>query len=269
MAGEWLAGKDFQWLEPTRPDNTFLHGMELGLRMKHQQQQYALAVREAESKAKLMDSTIRLRESQIFGQEQAAEGFAALGQVLSETAGKWTEPESKAKFWGVAAKYPHVQKSPAFKELVDNFQLADNAELKKQLLDSQIGGRSELETQKFENRQSLLGEKYDRLAELQEDSQEARTIRDEIQHLYRLEENEKKPRGVGQFHDLKSVDQAAMNAELAVITRNPFNMKPEEKAKRIEGVYRKYKAIAAANQPVATAPTAKILKFNPASGKFE
>lgn len=273
MAGEWLNGLDFAWMRPTQPDGRILQAMELGMRMKHAQVNNALAIRESESKVKLLETQAQLRLAEITAYEQTAEGNAQLATALSETAGKWTEPESKSRFWGIASRYPQVMKSPQFKELVDNFQLADTALARKQYLDAQIGGREDLEDTKFGHRQALQDEKYTRLAELQEDSQEARTMRDEIIHGYNLERDAKKPNTSGQKkYDMPYSIELKYRAKLNAINKD-LDMKPEDRQKQIEAVYREMKSqFTLPSQPSAApakaAVPAKRIRVKAPNGTF-
>lgn len=263
MAGEWINGNDFNWLKPTQADGTFMRGMQLGMQMRHQRITESIAMQEAESKVKLMDLNFQMKRAELRAYENLAEGNAQLATALSETAGKWTEPESKARFWGIASKYPTVMKSPQFKELVDNFQLADTAKARHDYLQSQIGGREnleniriggreDLEETKFQNRAALQDEKYGYLAELQEDSQEARALRDEIIHGYNLERDAKKPnQSAGKKYDMPYSVELKYRAMLNAINKD-YNLKPAERQKKIEEVYREMKSQFTLPSPATT-----------------
>lgn len=208
--------------------------------------------------------------------ERHAEGLAELSTVMSSIT-DFTDPEAQARFWAVGTKHPTLV--PQMRMIHDStFENAARAKQQTQLLTARqagqldvegarIEGRLTLEQERAKNRETLLDAKFLRLAELQEDSQEHKELMAEITHEFNLERDANKPHPSGQARfDLPYSDQLAMKAELDAINKDLF-AEPEAKAKKIEVVYRKWKA--KARQPAAQTTAPKVLKFNPASGAFE
>lgn len=259
MAGEWINGRDFQWLQPSQSDGTFMRGMQLGMQMRHQRINESIAMQEAESKVKLMDLNFQMKRAELRAYENLAEGNAQLATALSETAGKWTEPESKARFWGIASKYPQVMKSPQFKELVDNFQLADTAKARQDYLQSMVGGQKDLETLKQGHRLESLTTRLDRMSDMKMDDQAFKVEMEGLLQEHRLERDKAKASTSGtERFDLNKSDEIKMRSELnslqIALNQGVLEL-PEFEAKR-EKVFKKYEAVARKPAQV-TAPATK------------
>lgn len=241
---DWLP-QTYKWLDNQNNDPAVEQAFALGFQGKQRALDRELHVRELDMRAQQQDLLAQLRREKLNADLVAQEGVAALAGVMGEAARAGFDEASEAKLWETAGKYPALMTRPEFKEFTQQFELSRAAKARKDYLATQITGREDLEDLKFEHRQALLGDKYARLAELQEDSQEAQLLRDQIKHGYDLERDQLKPRaqtGVTRFN-LPWTDQRAMDSELKIIEKDLF-AKPEDKTKRSEAVYRKYKAIA-------------------------
>lgn len=219
---------------------------------------------------------------------QAAEGHAALGQVLAKGAGRWTDPEVKREFWETASRYPALMKHPSFRELTQNFELADTAKARADLLgqrqegqldveDARIEGRLTLEQERAKNREALQADKFQRLSGMREDSEEAKLIRDELQHQMDMERDDNRghPSGQDRF-DMPYSDQLLFKSKLDAVQRDP-NLKKNtpEKLKQMEAIYREFEPRrrkksepAAAPKAVAPAASGSRIKVKSPDGKI-
>lgn len=258
MAGEWINGRDFSWMQQTPPDRTFALGMELGMRARHQHLNEQLAMRELESKVKLQETHARLKEAEITAYEQMATGNAELATALSETAGQWTSPEAKSRFWGIAARHPQVMKSPQFKELVDNFQLADQAELRSRLEDTRISSRTDLKNLEHQNRMELWSTRMARTADMKLDDHALRIELEQLRHENTLERDQMKPSAQADARmDLVKSDEIGLRSELTSLQTAFVQgvLDWDEFQKKRDGVQAKYKSRARTPAQPTSAPT--------------
>lgn len=259
MAGEWLNGLDFQWLRPSQNDGTFMRAMELGMRMKHAQVTNQLAMRESESKVKLMDATARLKQAEITGYERIAEGNAVLAETLSGVGSDWANPEAESRVLDVVTQYPHVVKSPLFKDVMMNFRIAQQGQLRKELLHEQIGGRETLEMQRQQNRMEALTTRLDRMAGMKTDDQAFKVDLEELLQEHRLERDRTKASTSGtERFDLNKSDEIKMRSELnsLQIALNQGVLELPEFEQKREKVFKKYEALARKPAQPSAAPKA-------------
>lgn len=70
--------------------------------------------------------------------ERVAQGAVEVTRVLAEMgqSGDYTSPALQSKFWDAVSKNPKFVSSPAFKDIMDNFQYAEQAKARKELLNT-------------------------------------------------------------------------------------------------------------------------------------
>lgn len=275
----WVNGLDFQWLRDKPDTNRFMQAFQIGANLAQQKTANQMRSQELAARLRSLDMEAQLHKVGLDAKEQIARGHTELGTVLSEIGANsaWTDPAAVSRFWQTAAKFPQLMKDPSFRELTQNFELANRAKMQADLLGQRQEGQLTLEQERAENRERLMQEKYGRLAELQEDTQEHRELMAEITNDLAIQRDAVRPNPTSQLRfDLPYTDQKAMETELEIIKRDR-NAEPAEKVKRTDAVYRKWKAVALEREKSRTRPASspanpeapKILKFNPATGKIE
>lgn len=278
MPAGYLTEATHPWLfKPLQRGGTtdFLQAFQVGAQLKQRQIDNELRVREMEAKWKALDVEQQLSQAKLAAQEQVAAGHAELGQILSEIGanGSWSNPESKAKFWGAAAKHPQLMKDPSFKELTQTFELADTAALRKQLLDAQIGGRVELESLRQQNRLESLTTRLDRMADMKLDDQAFKVELEGLLQEHRLERDKAKSTRSGDPRfNLKKGDEIAYRHELSALLTglNQGILEQSEYEAKREKVFAKYKALEINSPeaaPTTNSPAVKV--FDPATGTFK
>lgn len=258
MAGEWLNGLDFQWLRNDgRGSNTFLQAFQIGAQIKQNAINSEFRKEQAQAHWRAMELRAAIESSKLKAQENIASGHAELGQVLSEIAQNksWTDPAAKARFWGTASKYPQLMASPTFKELTQQFELADQAAWRAQLEDTKMGGRKDLEATRQQGRLELAEQRLNSLADLKMGDQAFKMEFEKFQQEHRLERDKAKASGSEATRfDMNKSDEIPYLRELDSLN-TAYRMGdltyPELQAER-EKVITKYKAKARTQSPAPT-----------------
>lgn len=149
---------------------------------------------------------------------QTAEGHAALGQVLARGAGRWTDPEVKREFWETASRYPALMKHPSFRELTQNFELADTAKARADLFGQRQEGALDLATEKHMLKLDEIEAKYAEMEKFAVGSQERKDAHAVIQNDLRMLRDSRRPRSVeSDRFNLSKSDEISYRNELAVL----------------------------------------------------
>lgn len=206
----------------------FQFGAQLAQRREEQQTEDAYR----ERVLKLQKDTLDLKKA---SELQMGEGMVEVGKVLSEIAanGDWTNPQARAKFFGVISRYPSITKSPIYDNLLQNFQAADTAAARATLeterqaaitdrTQSAIDARFQALDLKFENMIKMEGVKAENRTQLEEFRNELNMLRDQF-----------KPQS-GSHYDLPYSQQILMKSELDEVNRllRDYEITPEEATKR-------------------------------------
>lgn len=274
MDSSWLNGLDFQWLRDSgRGSNTFLQAFQIGAQMKERALQTQYRQQQAQAHWESLEMRYKIESSKLMAQENIARGHAELGQVLSEIAhtNSWTDPASKARFWDTASKYPQLMASPTFKELTQQFELADSAALRSKLLDTTITGREDLERTRQLNRLGSINARFDRMVDMKLDDEQRKIAMEELLQEHRLERDRTKASSGGQERfDLNKSDEIAFRAELASL-QTAFNqgvLEADEFTKKRDAVITKYKAKARTPQQPTGTNAPPVLRLQP-DGTFK
>lgn len=246
--------------------------------------------------------------------ERVAVGMTEVTKVLAEMgdSGGYSDPNLQAKFWETVSMNPKVAATPAFKEILDIFQYAEQAKSRSELLKDRYN---------FQD-QNAYGRHLDRLAEIRErgvvkaeemadkSDYDLLLLDEKNQHRQeqiRLQSDENIRRdtekqksgnwGPARF-DLPETARRTMSEDFEHLSawyetnmKNVFGNTPASVAKRqgIEAEYeaRRQKIIehydklrrkdtlpsapapAEGAAPASSAPSEKVLKYNPTTKTFE
>lgn len=218
--------RQFPWLTEHEPPSVSLaRGVQAGS---------AIASNLLRARAvQIEQSNQMLREAKFVADQQNLnainEGFTALSAVTGNISkdGAWLDPNAKAQFYGIVARYPFLVKQPGFKGFLDAFHNAENAQLerdkiieqgklRRDIAGMQIEGRSDLSEQQHQQKLEEIAAKYEELGQLQENSQEWKDKHAEIQNSLNMLRDKVRPRPAesGRIDLLKS-DEIPYRNELA------------------------------------------------------
>lgn len=188
-------------------------GFQLGAQMYQQSQQEKRMQRAQQ----LQEETKRyvLEEK-----ERIAEGTVEVTRILSEMGqtGGYSDPALQAKFWDAVSRNPKFAASPAFKDVMDTFQYAEQAKARKELLGQTYDLRGDEIELKHLNRLDEFDAQLSNLLSVEGLRQEDRERLENLRQKNRLERDSLKPTRTGQLvHDLTETDLASMRAELTTI----------------------------------------------------
>jgi len=213
----WLASPKF-WAADPNAGQGFKQGLQIGAQISQRNRALALEERAAELKLQADFDT--------------KQGLVDMGQTLSEIAksGDWTSPENKAKFWATASRHPAIMKSPAFKELTENFENADKAKAASELWQERLGSQEAVAQTKVDASLNAMQMRMDNLLKMEDIRQEHRKELEGVRSEFNLLRDSLKPTRTGQLvHDLPEADLVALRSELTTLD-NLF------KEGKIEGV---------------------------------
>lgn len=268
----WLNRSSFPWLD-SGPSPGVQQAFALGFQAKQNAADRELRARQLEISAREQDILNEMRVQQLEAQRVQQEGLAATTAVVSEIARDkaWTDPARKAQFWAKAAEYPQMQMHPAFRELTQQFELAQRAEEQKLMEATRITGRTDVEAMRQENRMELLNQRFDRMSEQKLDDNALRIELEKLRHEHRLEEGRAKSGATADARmDLVKSDEIGLRSELNSLQTAFVQgvLEWEEFQKKRDGVMAKYKARARRPATTPSPSQPKRLKFDPATGGF-
>ena len=160
--------------------------------------------------------------------ERVAAGAVEVTRVLSEMGktGGYSDPALQAKFWDAVSRNPKFVASPAFKEIVDTFQYAEQAKERSELLKQRYGYREDEAYLRHLDRLAEIGKRGDVQQELlgaksDFDLLKAEAVASHKQEQIRLQTDENirrdaaKPQTLRpERFDLNESDRMGMAAEL-------------------------------------------------------
>lgn len=139
---EWLVER----ASPFEKSSTS-HDIQVGAQIAQQWQQNQRLQRAQQ----MQDEVKRLALEE---KERIAEGTVEVTRVLAEMgqSGDYTSPVLQSKFWTAVSKNPKFAGSPAFKDIMDTFQYAEQAKERKLLLEKRYDSMANIEQMKQEGR---------------------------------------------------------------------------------------------------------------------
>lgn len=185
--------------------------------LQYAQQQRELAQRD--KALALQQQAFQLRQD---AELDVSQGMVELGQVVSEIAktGDWTSPENRAKFYAAAAKHPHTMKSPAFKSLEENFQLADKAKANEALWSNRLEVQQDIAGAKVQAQLEAQQNRLDSMIQMEGLKDTHRKELETLRNDFQLLRDSLKPTRTGQLvHDLPEADLVAMRSELSALDK--------------------------------------------------
>lgn len=185
-------------------------GAQVGFNMGIQLRQQA----RIERAQKLQEEAMRLALEE---KERIAEGTVAVTRVLSEMGktGGYNDPVLKSKFWDTIAANPNFANSKVFKDIMDTFQNAEQAQARKELLEQTYDLRGDAAEQRHLLRLEEIDAQLEKALETENLSQDHRLELEDRRQRNRQEMLRLRPTGTRPAQlDLDRSDQMLMDAEL-------------------------------------------------------
>lgn len=189
-------------------------GAQVGFNMGIQLRQQA----RFERAQKLQEEVVRLAMEE---KERIAEGTVAATRVLSEMGrtGGYNDPVLKGQFWDIVSKNPKFAGSPVFKDIMDTFQNAEQAQSRAQLEMQRQQSITERNQDSIDSRFDLFAQKLDGMVQMEGLKQENREALAGLKSELDILKQSLQPVRPGQlFHDLSETDMAQMRSELDALS---------------------------------------------------
>lgn len=152
--------------------------------------------------------------------ERIAAGAVEVTRVLSEMGqtGGYTDPALQSKFWDAVSRNPKFAASPAFKDILDTFQYAEQAKARAQLETTRQDAIGERNQASITSRFDLLSQRLDGMLQMEGVRQDGRKAIEELKNDLNMLRDSLKPTRVGALvHDLPEADLVAMRSELGAL----------------------------------------------------
>lgn len=154
--------------------------------------------------------------------ERVAQGAVEVTRVLAEMgqSGDYTSPALQSKFWDAVSKNPKFATSPAFKDILDTFQNAEQAKARAALEQTRQQAITDRSDSAIQSRFDLLTQRLDSMTQLEGVKQDGRTALAELKNELNMLRDQLKPTRPGEiFHDLSEADLAQMKSDLAALDK--------------------------------------------------
>lgn len=152
--------------------------------------------------------------------ERVAEGTVEVLRVLSDMgkSGGYTDPALQGRFFDAVSNHPTFAGTPAFKDIMNNFQYAEQAKARKELLGQTYEFKGDAAEQRHLFRLDEIDAQLEKALATENLSQENRERLEGIRHNNRQEIIRLRPTRSGQLiHDLTETDLVNLRSELTTI----------------------------------------------------
>lgn len=235
-------------------DPSVSRDIQVGANLYHQAQQEKRLQRAAQ----LQEEAKRYALDE---KERVAEGAVEVTRILSEMGdtGGYTDPNLQAKFWEAVSRNPKFAGSPAFKDIMDTFQYAEQAKTRKALLEQTYDLRGDATEQRHLFRLDEIDAQLEKALATENLSQEGRLNLEALKQSNRQEIIRLRPTGTRPAQlDLDKSDQMLMATELdnlktwrSIHSSTKYDAEYEQRLRGIEQKFAARKKTTAQPVPVA------------------